>query len=130
MDPSSPEAVRRSLGEKCAVVSVMYANNEIGTINPISEIAEACHERGVPVHTDAVQAAAYLPLDVAALGVDLMSLGGHKFYGPKGVGALYVRTGTSLVPAQTGGAQEFGLRAGTHNVPLHRGICGRAAACS
>jgi cysteine desulfurase len=111
-------AVQAALGQDCAVVSVMYANNEIGTINPIGPIAAACRAHGVPFHTDAVQAAAYVPLDVKALDVDLMSLGGHKFHGPKGVGALYVREGTRLVPAQTGGAQEDGLRAGTHNVPL------------
>ncbi len=111
-------AVRGALGADCAMVSVMYANNEIGTINPLKDIAALCHASSVPFHTDAVQAAAYLDLDVDELGVDLMSLGGHKFYGPKGVGALYVRKGTQLVPAQTGGAQENGLRAGTHNVPL------------
>jgi cysteine desulfurase len=95
----------------------MYANNEIGTINPIREIAEVCHKNGVLFHTDAVQAAAYLPVDVKFLGVDMLSLGAHKFYGPKGVGALYIRKGTPLVPSQTGGGQEFGLRAGTQNVP-------------
>ena len=95
----------------------MYANNEIGTINPVNEIAEVCHQHGVLFHTDAVQAAAYLPVDVISLGVDLMSLGGHKFYGPKGVGALYVRKGTTLVSHLTGGGQEHGLRAGTQNVP-------------
>jgi cysteine desulfurase len=111
-------SVRDALGPGCAVVSVMYANNEIGTINAVADIAAVCRKKGTPLHTDAVQAAAYLPLDVTALGVDLMSLGGHKFHGPKGVGALYAREGTRLVPAQTGGAQEHGLRAGTHNVPL------------
>ncbi|MFH1183999.1 MAG: cysteine desulfurase family protein [Chloroflexota bacterium] len=113
-----PGAVRRELGPHSAVVSVMYANNEIGTINPIGEIAAACRERGTLMHADAVQAAAYLPLDVKALGTDLLSLGGHKFHGPKGVGALYVRSGTRLLSSQTGGSQEFGLRAGTQNVPL------------
>ncbi len=113
----SRDVVERALSAKAALVSVMYANNEIGTINPIPEIAELCHMRGVPLHTDAVQAAAYLDLDLKALGVDSMSLGGHKFYGPKGVGALYVRDGTPLLPVQTGGAQEAGLRAGTQNVP-------------
>jgi cysteine desulfurase len=95
----------------------MYANNEIGTINPVREIAALCREHQIPFHTDAVQAAAYLPVDVQALGVDMMSLGGHKFYGPKGVGALYVRKGTPLVSHLTGGGQEFNLRAGTQNVP-------------
>ncbi len=113
----SPEAVREAISDETALVSVMYANNEIGTINPIREIGELVHQRGVPFHTDAVQAAAYLPVDVDLLNVDLMSLGGHKFYGPKGVGALYVRKGTPLVASLTGGAQEKGLRAGTENVP-------------
>jgi cysteine desulfurase len=113
-----PETVEKAICHDTAIVSVMYANNEIGTINPIREIAEICHEHGVLFHTDAVQAAAYLPVDVQSLGVDMLSLGAHKFYGPKGVGALYVRKGTPLVPSQTGGGQEFGLRAGTQNVPF------------
>jgi len=113
-----PEMVEKAICHDTAIVSVMYANNEIGTINPIREIAEICHEHGVLFHTDAVQAAAYLPVDVQSLGVDMLSLGAHKFYGPKGVGALYIRQGTPLVPSQTGGGQEFGLRAGTQNVPF------------
>jgi cysteine desulfurase len=112
-----PEVVEKAICDKTALVSVMYANNEIGTINPIAEIAGLCREKGILFHTDAVQAAAYLPVKVRALGVDLMSLGGHKFYGPKGVGVLYIRKGTPLLPVQTGGGQEYGLRAGTQNVP-------------
>jgi len=112
-----PEAVEKAICSETALASVMYANNEIGTINPIKEIAEVCHRKGVLFHTDAVQAAAYLPVDVQLLGVDLLSLGGHKFYGPKGVGALYIRKGTPLASSQTGGGQEFGFRAGTQNVP-------------
>lgn len=113
----TPEAVKKVLNEQVALVSVMYANNEIGTVNPICELAALCHEHGILFHSDAVQAAAYLDVNVQTLGVDLLSLGAHKLYGPKGVGALYVRKGTKLVPHLTGGGQEFGLRAGTHNVP-------------
>jgi cysteine desulfurase len=112
-----PEAVAKAICSNTAIVSVMYANNEIGTINPIREIAEICRANNILFHTDAVQAAAYLPVDVSELGVDMMSLGAHKFYGPKGVGALYVRKGTPLVSHLTGGGQEFSLRAGTQNVP-------------
>lgn len=113
----TPDAVARAVCGQTALVSVMYANNEIGTINPIKEIAEICRKNNILFHTDAVQAAAYLPLDVKSLGADLISLGGHKLYGPKGVGALYVRKGLELVPHLTGGGQENGLRAGTQNVP-------------
>jgi cysteine desulfurase len=113
----TPESLNKAVCSDTALTSVMYANNEIGTINPISELAEIARSHNIVFHTDAVQAAAYLDVDVNKLGVDLMSLGGHKFYGPKGVGALYVRKGTGLVPHLTGGGQEFGLRAGTHNVP-------------
>lgn len=113
----TPDAVKKAICDQTALVSVMYANNEIGTINPIHEIAEICRANNILFHTDAVQAAAYLDVNVDSLGVDLMSLGGHKFYGPKGVGALYVRKGTRLVPHLTGGGQERGLRAGTQNVP-------------
>jgi cysteine desulfurase len=113
----SPEVVAKAVCKDTAVVSVMYANNEIGTINPIQEIAAVCRANHVLFHTDAVQAAAYLPVNVQALGVDMMSLGAHKFHGPKGIGVLYVRKGTPLLPQLTGGGQEFNLRAGTQNVP-------------
>jgi cysteine desulfurase len=117
-----PQEVRRCLRPDTAVVSVMYANNEIGTINPVAEIAALCRQQGVPFHSDAVQAASQLALDVSLLGVDLLSIGAHKFYGPKGVGALFVREGTLLANLQTGGGQEFGMRAGTENVPLIVGM--------
>lgn len=113
----TPEIVAKAICNNTAIVSVMYANNEIGTINPIHELAEICRANNILFHTDAVQAAAYLPVDVQALGVDMMSLGAHKFYGPKGVGTLYVRKGTPLISHLTGGGQEFNLRAGTQNVP-------------
>ena len=110
-------SLSKAVCDQTALASVMYANNEIGTINPIAELAEIAKANNILFHTDAVQAAAYLDVNVEKLGVDLMSLGGHKFYGPKGVGALYVRKGTKLIPHQTGGGQEFNLRAGTQNVP-------------
>jgi cysteine desulfurase len=117
--------LERSLTDETALVSVMYANNEVGTIQPLREVVDRAHSRGVPVHTDAVQAAAHLTLDVEALGVDLLSIAAHKFYGPKGVGALYVRGGTSLMPQTQGGGQERGRRSGTENVA---GIVGMAEA--
>jgi cysteine desulfurase len=118
----APGSVEQAICAETAFVSVMAANNEIGTLNPVAEIAEVCRAHAIPFHTDAVQAAAYLPVDVQVLGVDLLSLGAHKFYGPKGVGALYIRKGTPVLPAQTGGGQEFGLRAGTQNVPYIVGL--------
>ncbi len=123
----SPQDVAARLRADTAVVSVMAANNEIGSLNPVAEIGALCRARGIPFHTDAVQYAAHLPVNVDALNVDLLSLGAHKFYGPKGVGALYVRSGTPLLPVQTGGSQEYGLRAGTQNVPYIVGM-GRAFA--
>jgi cysteine desulfurase len=108
--------------EDTALVSVMGANNEIGTINPIRKIADLCQERGIPFHTDAVQYGAHLKINLETLGVSLLSLGAHKFYGPKGVGILYVRSGIRLTPMLTGGSQEFGLRAATENIPLIVGM--------
>jgi cysteine desulfurase len=119
------EQLERSITDQTALVSVMYANNEVGTIQPIRDVVRIAHARGVPVHTDAVQAAGHLSLDVEDLGVDLMSIAAHKFYGPKGVGALYVRRGTRLVPQTQGGGQERGRRSGTENVA---GIVGMAEA--
>jgi len=119
------DQLERSITDHTALVSIMYANNEVGTIQPIEDVVRIAHDRGVPVHTDAVQAAGHLPLDVEALGVDLMSIAAHKFYGPKGVGALYVRSGTRLLPQTQGGGQERGRRSGTENVA---GIVGMAEA--
>lgn len=118
----SPDDVAAHLRPETAVVSVIHANNEIGSINPIEEIGAICRQRGVVLHTDSVQGAAHLAIDVQSLNVDMLSLGAHKFYGPKGVGALYVRKGTPLTPIQTGGGQEFALRAGTQNVPYIVGL--------
>ena len=119
------EQVKAALRPDTCLVSVMFANNEIGTIQPIPEIGRVCREAGVLFHTDAVQAAGHLPIDVAAMDIDLLSLSAHKFHGPKGVGVLYAKRGIPLVNVIYGGAQERGKRAGTENVP---GICGAAAA--
>ncbi|MCS6907897.1 MAG: cysteine desulfurase family protein [Anaerolineales bacterium] len=121
----SPEEVRKRIRPETALVSIIYANNEIGTINRIDEIGKICREEGIPFHTDAVQATAYLPLDVNRLNIDLLSLGAHKFYGPKGIGVLYLRKDTPFISLQTGGGQEWGRRSGTPNVPY---IVGMSAA--
>ena len=113
----SPDRVREALADDTALVSVMHANNEIGTIQPIADIAAAAHERGALMHTDAVQSAGKIPLDVATLGADLVAISGHKLNGPKGAGALWVRRGTRMLPILTGGKHERSRRAGTENVP-------------
>ena len=121
----SPESVREAIGPETILVSVMTANNEIGTIQPVSQIGEICREKNIVFHTDAVQAAGLLKTDVKELHADLLSISAHKFHGPKGVGALYIRKGTRLESLIHGGAQEKGLRAGTENVP---GIAGMGKA--
>ncbi len=125
MVQSAAVAAALGSGADVALVSIMYANNEIGTIQPIAEIGALCRPLGVPLHTDAVQAAGKLSLDVTALAVDALSVSAHKFYGPKGVGFLYLRNGTPYLPYQTGGSHEGDRRAGTENVP---GIVGMAKA--
>jgi len=121
----SPADVRAALDERTAVVSVMHGNNEIGTLQPVAEIGAICRERGVTFHSDAVQTVGALEIDVRAVPIDLLSVNAHKFYGPKGVGALYVRRGTRIATVQTGGGQEQGRRTGTENVA---GVVGLGAA--
>ena len=122
---AAPDALRAALADDTALVSVMHANNEIGTIQPIAELARIAHDRGALFHTDAVQSAAKLPVSVRSLGVDMLSISAHKFYGPKGVGALWIRRGLRVLPLLTGGRQERSRRAGTENVA---GIVGMGVA--
>lgn len=120
-----PDDVKKAITDKTILVSIMHANNEIGTIEPIPEISKVCRDRGVYLHTDAVQSFGAVNTKVDELGVDILSISAHKFYGPKGVGVLYIRKGTRIVPLLHGGAQEMGKRSSTHNVP---GIVGMACA--
>ena len=121
-----PAAVAAALDGKTAVVSVMHANNETGTVQPVRQIAEAARARGILVHTDASQSAGKIPVDVNELGVDMLSMSGHKLYGPKGTGVLFIRKGVKIHPLITGGHHERGMRAGTENVA---GIVGLGMAC-
>ena len=121
----SPDDVRNAITPKTILITIMMANNEIGTIQPIAEISKIAREAGVYLHTDAVQTACHLPINVDELGVDMLSMSAHKFYGPKGVGALYIRKGTRLVSFMHGGGQERNRRASTENVP---GIVGMGEA--
>src|SRR5262249_29762057 len=114
--------LKKALSAKTALVSVMTANNEIGVIQPINEIAKLAHAHGAVFHTDAAQAFGKIPLDVKKEGIDVLSLSAHKIYGPKGVGALYVKKGTPLVPISYGGGQERGIRPGTVATPLCVGL--------
>lgn len=120
-----PDELRAAIREDTALVTIMYANNEIGTVQPIRELGEVCHEKGVLFHTDAVQAAGHIKIDVKADNIDMLSMSAHKFHGPKGVGMLYAKKGINLYTLIEGGAQERGKRAGTENVPA---IMGMAAA--
>lgn len=121
----TPEQVKNAINEKTALVSLMHVNNELGTINPIKEIAEVCRENGVLFHSDTVQSAGKIPVDVKDLGIDFLSISGHKIYGPKGTGVMYVKNGSPWVPWMTGGSQERRRRGGTSNIP---GIVGLAKA--
>ncbi len=121
----TPQEVAEAIREDTCLVTVMYANNEIGTVQPIAEIGKVCRERGVLFHTDAVQAAGHLPIHVREQNIDMLSLSAHKFHGPKGIGVLYAKRGVTLTSLIHGGAQERGKRAGTENIPA---IMGMAAA--
>ncbi|SHE50226.1 cysteine desulfurase [Caldanaerobius fijiensis DSM 17918] len=116
------EEVKKAITDQTILISVMYANNEVGTIEPVAEIGEIAKERGILFHTDAVQAVGHIPVDVKKLNCDMLSLSAHKFYGPKGIGALYIRKGVKIHPYMHGGGQEKGRRAGTENIPAIVGL--------
>ncbi|MBZ5557073.1 MAG: IscS subfamily cysteine desulfurase [Acidobacteriia bacterium] len=118
----APDRLREAITDDTALVSVMHANNEIGTIQPVAELAAIAHAHGALMHTDAVQSAGKIPVDVRALGVDLLSVSAHKFNGPKGAGALWIKRGTRMQPVMTGGKHERNRRAGTENVPALAGL--------
>lgn len=118
----TPEQVDGAIRPDTCLVSVMYANNEIGSVMPVSEIGAICRSRGVPFHTDAVQAAGHIPIDVKRDNIDMLSISAHKFHGPKGTGILYVRNGLRIKSLIEGGAQERGKRAGTENLPAIAGM--------
>lgn len=122
-----PDDVRKSIRKDTILISIIHGHNEVGTIEPIEEIGKIAKEHGILFHSDAVQSLGKIPVKVDAMGVDLLTISSHKIYGPKGVGALYVRKGTRIRPQVTGGIHEKGLRAGTENVP---GIVGFGAACA
>jgi cysteine desulfurase len=124
---ANPQDILKALGPDTVLVTVMLANNEVGTVQPIREISRLCRERGVLVHTDAAQAIGKIPVNVRALGVDLLSVAGHKFYAPKGIGALYIKSGTPIQPLLRGAGHERGMRAGTENILEQVGL---GAACS
>lgn len=126
----NPDDVRKALTTKTCLISIMQANNEVGTIEPIREIASIARERGVLVHTDAVQSVGKIPVNVDELGVDLLSLSAHKLYGPKGIGILYIKKGTKIEPLLKGGGQESNRRAGTQNVPLAVGLAVAVDVCA
>jgi len=124
-----PELVRDAIKDNTVLISIMLANNETGVIQPVEEISAIAREKGITFHTDAVQGVGKIPVDVEKLGVDLLAMSAHKFYGPKGIGALYVRRGTKIEPVYTGGGHERGMRSGTENVPAIVGL-GEAARIS
>jgi cysteine desulfurase len=125
-----PDDIKRELDDTVSLVSVVHANNEVGTIQPLKEIASMCRERGVVCHTDAVQSVGKISVNVQELGIDLLSMSAHKIYGPKGIGAIYIRKGTKIESFMKGGSQESNRRAGTENVPLAVGFAKAIELCS